>query len=467
MARKQQPKPSSSPRKRGSSDFPSTQAKTLDSRFRGNDEQKQLGGKVAELHEHAFSDLYEMSSGISSTPAQAGHGAPFLSFSAVFNNYFLPDVLPDLMDTSLAEQETYSVKEGDIFLTRTSETVDELGMSSVAIKDYPCATFSGFLKRLRPTASGQTDPKFMAFYLRSPLFRKTMTNNAVMVLRASLNEQIFSYLKLLLPDFDTQTRIGEFLYLLNAKIDLNNRINAELEALAKTIYDYWFVQFDFPDAKGRPYKSSGGKMVWNDALKREIPAGWEVKSLSELGSFRNGINYDPSIGGEAVARIVNVRNVSASAVFLKHDDLDELALDQADIDKYLVTADSILIARSGIPGATRMMSPCPPNTIYCGFIICLTVADTESKLLLFFRLKQLEQSLLSQSSGSILKNVSQDTLKEVRLAMPHEGLIAARFNAAIAPLFSKISANDLENRKLTQLRDWLLPLLMNGQVRVA
>ena len=103
---------------------------------------------MPELREHVFSDFYEMSSGISSTPAQAGHGAPFLSFSTVFNNYFLPEVLPDLMDTSAFEQETFSVKKGDIFLTRTSETVDELGMSSVALKDYPRATFSGFVKRL-------------------------------------------------------------------------------------------------------------------------------------------------------------------------------------------------------------------------------------------------------------------------------------------------------------------------------
>ncbi|MBK7013072.1 MAG: hypothetical protein IPH43_10695 [Xanthomonadales bacterium] len=105
---------------------------------------------MTELHEHSFGALYEMSSGISSTPAQAGHGAPFLSFSTVFNNYFLPDVLPDMMDTSESEQVAYSIRAGEIFLTRTSETVDELGMSSVALRDYPNATYSGFLKRLRP-----------------------------------------------------------------------------------------------------------------------------------------------------------------------------------------------------------------------------------------------------------------------------------------------------------------------------
>ena len=190
-----------------------------------------------ELKKYKFSELYEMSSGISSKPEQAGHGAPFCSFTTVFNNYFLPPELPDRMDTSIEEQETYSLKEGDVLLTRTSETLDELGMSSVATRDYPRATFSGFLKRLRPIQTDIAYHKFMAFYLRSPLFRKAMDNNAVMTLRCSLNEQIFSYLNLLLPDFDHQVKIGDLLHLIYAKLELNKRINAELEGMAKLLYN--------------------------------------------------------------------------------------------------------------------------------------------------------------------------------------------------------------------------------------
>lgn len=163
---------------------------------------------------------------------------------------------------------------GMFFLTITSEVVDELGMSSVALKSYQEATYSSFLKRFRPTKEKLTHPKFMAFYLRSPLFRKAMKNNAVLTLRASLNEEIFSSLDLFLPEYVEQVKAGDFLFLLSQKIDCNNRINAELEAMAKTLYDYWFVQFDFPDANGKTYRSSGGKMVYNAALNRDIPAGW-------------------------------------------------------------------------------------------------------------------------------------------------------------------------------------------------
>lgn len=423
---------------------------------------------MSSLTRYKFSSLYEMASGISSKPEQAGHGAPFLSFSAVFNSYFLPSKLTDRMDTSELEQEKYSINEGDIFLTRTSEVIDELGMSSVALKSYPEATYSGFLKRLRPIKENVTYPKFMAFYLRSPLFRKTMKNNAVLTLRASLNEEIFSYLDLLLPDYDKQVKAGDLLFLLNQKIDCNNRINAELEEMARAIYDYWFVQFDFPTAKGKPYKSSGGKMVYNAKLKREIPEGWQAKCFADLGIFKNGINYDPSVGGGSSAQIVNVRNVSSTSIFIKENDLDVLDLDQVDIDKYLVTSDSILIARSGIPGATRMMAHCLPNTIYCGFIISFKVFKSDDKLFVFYRLKQIEQSLLSQSSGSILKNVSQGTLKDVGIAMPpdEDRSVIEMFNATLNPILDKLNFSHQENQQLEQLRDWLLPLLINGQITV-
>jgi type I restriction enzyme S subunit len=107
-----------------------------------------------------------------------------------------------------------------------------------------------------------------------------------MTLRASFNEDIFSFLSLYLPDYQEQVKIGDMLYNMEQKIQLNKQICAELEAMAKTIYDYWFVQFDFPDENGKPYRTSGGEMVWNEQLKREIPKGWSMttvgKTLSKI-----------------------------------------------------------------------------------------------------------------------------------------------------------------------------------------
>ncbi|NCC02385.1 MAG: restriction endonuclease subunit S, partial [Clostridia bacterium] len=208
------------------------------------------------IKKYAIADLYDMASGLSSKKEQAGHGAPFVSFGTVFNNYFLPEILPDLMDTSEKEQETYSIKENDILITRTSETIDELAMSCVAVKDYPNATYSGFTKRLRPKTDGIAYAKYLAFYLRGYLFRKSVTNNAFMTLRASFNEDIFSFLNLYLPEYPQQVLMGNLLYNIEHKIQVNKKINDNLEQMANQLFEHWFVQFKFP--------SSNNEMSYND-----------------------------------------------------------------------------------------------------------------------------------------------------------------------------------------------------------
>ncbi len=185
---------------------------------------------MSKLKKYAFSELYDIASGISTTKTQAGHGSPFVSFRTVFNNIFLPDELTDLMDTNTREQEIYSIKKGDILITRTSETVDELAMSCVALKDYPKATYSGFVKRLRPQTDGVAYDKFMAFFLRSKYFRKVIDCNTIMTLRASFNEDMFSFLNLYLPDYETQVKVGDLLYNIERKIQTNRRINDNLAA---------------------------------------------------------------------------------------------------------------------------------------------------------------------------------------------------------------------------------------------
>lgn len=416
------------------------------------------------IKKHRLQSLYDISSGISSTKEQAGHGAPFVSFSTVFNNYFLPDELPDKMDTSDKEQETCSVKEGDIFLTRTSETIDELAMSCVATKDYPNATFSGFLKRLRPNKDGIAYHKYMAFYLRGSIFRQAVDNNAFMTLRASFNEEIFSYLDIYLPPYEQQVAIGDLLYAIEQKKQINLRMCAELESMAKTLYDYWFVQFDFPDVNGKPYRTSGGKMVWNDQLRRNIPEGWSVESFGDLCSFKNGINYEKNSGGDKSFRIINVRDISKSSFLIDESSLDSITLPSA-ASKYTVKTSDIIIARSGNPGATRLLLRNEEDTIFCGFIICCTPNIPEYLYYYTFFLKSMEGTNATKTGGSILQNVSQDTLKALNIVIPSEGLLR-RFNEIVFKLVKGEQHYIQENCELTILRNELLPVLMNGQAKV-
>lgn len=406
-----------------------------------------------------------MSSGISSTKEQAGHGSPFLSFSTVFNNYYVPDKLTDQMATSDREKKIYSIKNGDIFLTRTSEVVDELGMSCVAVKDYPNASFSGFLKRLRPMQSNITYPKFMAFYLRSPMFRKVMTNNAVMTLRASLNEAIFSYLDLLLPDFDDQVKAGDLLYLLNEKIELNNRINAELEAMAKTLYEYWFVQFDFPDAKGKPYKASGGKMVYNPILKRKIPEGWEPNSVLVVADLLGGgtpAKARPEYWNGTIPFFTpsdSDKNIFSVAT---EDYITEEGLKKSStrlFEKYTV----FITARGSVGRLALNAVPMAMNQS----CYALKAKHGISYTFLFFLTKELIHHLEVKASGSVFNSIVSNDIELTNLALPRDRKIIEKFAAIAEPVFEKIEAATRENKELFSLRDWLLPMLMNGQVKVS
>ena len=407
---------------------------------------------MSEWKRYKLSELYEMSSGISSTKEQAGHGSPFLSFSVVFNNYFLPDSLIDLMDTTDGEKQKYSIKEGDIFLTRTSETVDELAMSSVALKDYPEASFSGFLKRLRPVDKTIVYPKFMAFYLRSPLFRRTIINNTVMTLRASFNEAMFSYLEIMLPDFDTQKKIGDFLYSLEKKKQINNQINQELEAMAKTLYDYWFVQFDFPDQNGKPYKSSGGKMVYNPELKREIPEGWGVEKLGDITICHDSKRVPLSSNDRELVK-GEIPYYGATGIM---DYVNDYIFDG---DYVLMAEDGSVMTEKGTPILQRISGK---NWVNNHAHVLEPIKNHSCKLLMML-LKDV--SVMKIKTGSIQMKINQENMNKIVVpAIPLELLFEINQKLEV---IDKQQLNLIEeNKQLTQLRDWLLPMLMNGQVKV-
>lgn len=392
------------------------------------------------INKYPFSELYEMSSGISTTKAQAGHGYPFVSFGTVFNNYFLPEQLPDLMDTSEKEQDIYSIKEGDILITRTSETIDELAMSCVATKDYPKATYSGFTKRLRPKTTGIAYHKYLAFYLRGYLFRKAVTNNAFMTLRASFNEDIFSFLNLYLPGYQEQVKIGDMLYNMEQKITINQKICSELEAMAKAIYDYWFVQFDFPDENGKPYRTSGGEMVWNEQLKREIPKGWGVTNIGNLTTVVTG------------KEDANFSSPNGKYKFFTCSQETLLC------DTPAFSGQAVLIAGNGdfnvkhysgeFNAYQRTYVLIPENQVYYGAM--------------YISSKNQIQAFKNGSNGSIVKFITKGDVENIPFILPNDDSIFHQINK----LIEKIELCERENEELTKLRDWLLPMLMNGQARV-
>ena len=416
---------------------------------------------MSKLHKYAFADLYDMASGISSTKEQAGHGAPFVSFSTVFNNYFLPDELTDLMDTSEREQETYSIKKGDILITRTSETVDELAMSCVALKDYPKATYSGFVKRLRPKTTGIAYDKYMAFFLRSKYFRKVINSNTIMTLRASFNEDIFSFLTLYLPDYEEQVKIGDMLYNMERKISLNKKINDNLQQQLQLLYDYWFKQYDFPDEYGKPYRESGGAMTWNEHLKQNIPINWKEAQLKDI--------FDVS------GKSINREECQADAYYTPIDVIPKrtitfaggLPAAEANSSLQLYEENDILLgamrvyfhrvcisAQSGITRTTTLVLR-PKEAGCLGY--SYQVLNDDNAILY----------ATQHSSGTQQPYINwNDALENYRFAMPSNPKLLYEFSKISEPLIAEAKNCARETEQLTKVRDWLLPMLMNGQVTV-
>ncbi|MBS2970540.1 restriction endonuclease subunit S [Metabacillus sp. KIGAM252] len=411
------------------------------------------------IKKYAFSDLYDMSSGISTKKEQAGHGSPFVSFSTVFNNYFLPDVLPDLMNTTEKEQNTYSIKEGDILVTRTSETINELAMSCVALKDYPTATYSGFTKRLRPKTEGIVYYKYLAFYLRSYLFRKTVTNNAFITTRASFNEDIFSFLNLYLPDYDEQVRIGDLLYSMEKKIRLNKRIIAELEQMAKTIYDYWFVQFDFPNVEGKPYHSSGGEMVWNSRLKREIPKDWEDSLISNEFITLLGGTPDTKVSKYWNGNIpwLSSGEIATSPIIKSEKSITESGINNSTTS--FVKAGAVLLS------ITRYIRPSILEIDACfnqSVVAIIPTSKFKTAFLYPFMLSQVNR-YMSLRTGAQQPHINKTVVDETIFVVPDEQTLEKYYDL-VEPIYNKITSIAKEIDELTNFREWLLPMLMNGQV---
>lgn len=221
-------------------------------------------------------ELYSVSNGLSKGKEFFGSGYPFLTFSEVMNNFFVPDTLCALVQTDDKERNKFSIKRGDIFLNRTSETPDELGISCVALKDYPDATFNGFCKRLRPI-SDDVVPEFIGYYLRSNSFRNQMSAlTGSMITRASLrNEQLIA-IEIKLPSKSIQTKIANILRQYDLIIDNCKKQITLLEEAAQRLYREWFVDMLFPGYESAPIGEYG------------LPKGWSAYPILDVYNISYG-----------------------------------------------------------------------------------------------------------------------------------------------------------------------------------
>ena len=270
----------------------------------------------------------------------------------------------------------------------------------------------------------------------------------------------------------TQQKIASVLSALDDKIELNNRINAELEAMAKTLYDYWFVQFDFPNEEAKPYKSSGGKMVYNETLKREIPEGWEVGSLNGLVDFTRGISYTSStINDKNGIPMINLKSFNLNGTYR----IDGLKYFTGKLNENkIINKNDLLIAITDVTREAEIigkaiLSPDFGNKTVCSCDVAridiLKNSFSKNYLRYLFNSNHYHNYIKYFASGTLVLHLDLNGILLYKDIIPPISL-QNKFEDIVNEIDEKITNNLKQNQELSALRDWLLPMLMNGQVKV-
>ena len=268
-------------------------------------------------------------------------------------------------------------------------------------------------------------------------------------------------LKIFLPNIEKQTKIAQILQTLDKKIIINRQINQNLEAMAKQLYDYWFVQFDFPNEEGKPYKSSGGEMVWNDKLKRNIPVGWHCGNLSEIAVFTNGLacqKFRPK-ADEVPLPVIKIREmhdgISIDTEEVTSNIPESVKVYNGDVLFSWSASLEVMLWAYGLGGLNQ-------------HIFKVTSANDFPKSFYYFQLLDYVDVFkkMAEARKTTMGHITQDHLQQSTIAIPDNKDIADKFEKLISPIFKQVVKLQEEISNLIKQRDELLPLLMNGQITI-
>ena len=264
-----------------------------------------------------------------------------------------------------------------------------------------------------------------------------------------------------LPPLAQQYEIGKLLSSLDAKIKLNRQINQNLEAMAKQLYDYWFVQFDFPNEEGKPYKSSGGEMLWNDKLKRNIPVGWHCGNLFEIAVFTNGLacqKFRPK-DDEVPLPVIKIREmhdgISVDTEEVTSNIPESVKVYNGDVLFSWSASLEVMLWAYGLGGLNQ-------------HIFKVTSANDFPKSFYYFQLLDYVDVFkkMAEARKTTMGHITQDHLQQSTIAIPDNKDIADKFEELISPIFKQIVKLQEEISNFIKQRDELLPLLMNGQITI-
>jgi len=353
-------------------------------------------------------------------------------------------------DTYVKHNKNHHPQRGDIIITR----VGSYGMVGYVDTDEKFCLGQN-LSIIHP--QNFEDGKFLYYYILSPFMQKIIYGNIGGSAYKCLGLEDIRKLPLKVKGLKRR-EIGEFLYRIDKKINTNNSIIEVLESMAKTLYDYWFVQFDFPDANGHPYKTSGGKMEWNETLSREIPAGWEVDNLFRIASYVNGLacqKYRPQ-GKEESLPVIKIREMHEGVRPDTERVSANIPLDNVICDGDILFSWSATLEIQYWTGGKAGLNQ---------HIFKVIPFEDIPKEYVYHQLKEYIVNFvkIAEARKTTMGHITQDHLKFSRIVIPPYEVLR-RFEERMKPIHKQMVKCNQENRKLISLRDFLLPMLMNGQV---
>ena len=377
------------------------------------------------------------------------------------NNCFKENTSKDNLFYTGEFREEFLLEKGDIITPLTEQAIGLLGTTARIPKSGKYIQSQDIA--LVKCKAGKIDPTFCYYLISSRLVRNQLSAAAQQTKIRHTSPDKIKDCTVWIPELDDQKAIGRLLASLDEKIQLNKRINDNLEAMAKQLYDYWFVQFDFPNEEGKPYKSSGGAMVWNEKLKREIPQGVDAKKIRDI---ENNIitGKTPSCADED--------NFGGDIPFVTIDDIrGNLFVFEAQRTLSIKGADSQ--EKKYLPIGSLSVS-CIGTIGIMGFVVRLAQTNQQinsivfeheyNKEFLYFSLRLYFENAKAKT-GNVFANMSKEEFASIIVAYPQKQTLQA-FHNKVAPIFDSIKNNIEEINTLTKQRDELLPLLMNGQASI-
>lgn len=407
---------------------------------------------MSELKKYKLGDLGFFFGGVTSIKKEDyGHGTPFLPYKNVYKNSKVNVNELELMNVRPLDLERRNAVYGDIFFTASSETPDEVAMSSVLLDEVENLTFNGFCKRFRLNDFNTLLPEYARYLFRDISFRREVYQLATGDIRFNISQESLANIEIEIPDLPTQRQIAQILSSLDDKIELNLQMNQTLEAMAQAIFKEWFVDFNFPGFDGE--------------LVDGLPKGWNRCLIKDFGKIVCGKTPSKAVkeyfGGEYM--FIKIPDMHNSVFIIETtDSLTEEGVNSQ--SNKTIPPFSICVSSIATVGLVCINpEPCQTNQQ----INSIIPKNKDLRYFLYFLTTSMKDTFLATASGGTATlNMNTSQFSNIRAFMPSEDVLN-EFDEIVSPIMEKILENEYNIKSLTQTRDTLLPKLMSGQLEIS